>query len=335
MTSCRGGGSGRRSAARSPAIIRSVVVLPEPDGPSIEKNSPSGTSRSMPATATTSPKRFSTAWMTWTRDRPDGVVRRSGLADGTVETGSRDGLGRRVGSGARPGLRSGIGRGRALGLVGSTAPGRASRPNAGSAARCHARPGRVSSTTTGAVPYRLRHRLPRVVPPRRSRCAWLPSRWSRSRPSPARRRASRRHAADRARRLVDAARGQHHHQGLFVPARRGRPRAGRDRPAPRHQRRARGPRGGDRRCRGPGRLGGRRGRHGRTPRPARRRSSASRRTCRGCGSSSRRVSGSTSCGRSRPRPRPTPALGRRLPHPGPLGARDAGPDPLGRHARRS
>ena len=31
----------RRSAARSPAIIRSVVVLPEPDGPSIEKNSPS------------------------------------------------------------------------------------------------------------------------------------------------------------------------------------------------------------------------------------------------------------------------------------------------------
>ena len=35
-----------------PAIIRSVVVLPEPDGPSIEKNSPSYTSRSMPATAT-------------------------------------------------------------------------------------------------------------------------------------------------------------------------------------------------------------------------------------------------------------------------------------------
>ena len=31
-----------------PAIIRSVVVLPEPDGPSIEKNSPSRTSRSMP-----------------------------------------------------------------------------------------------------------------------------------------------------------------------------------------------------------------------------------------------------------------------------------------------
>ena len=50
---------GRQS--RSPAIIRRVVVLPEPDGPSIEKNSPSRTSRSMPSTATTSPKRFSTA----------------------------------------------------------------------------------------------------------------------------------------------------------------------------------------------------------------------------------------------------------------------------------
>ena len=43
-----------------PAIIRSVVVLPEPDGPSIEKNSPSRTSRSMPSTAATSPNRFVT-----------------------------------------------------------------------------------------------------------------------------------------------------------------------------------------------------------------------------------------------------------------------------------
>ena len=32
----------------NPAIIRRVVVLPEPDGPSIEKNSPSAISRSMP-----------------------------------------------------------------------------------------------------------------------------------------------------------------------------------------------------------------------------------------------------------------------------------------------
>ncbi len=39
----------------NPAIIRRVVVLPEPDGPSIEKNSPSAISRSMPSTAVTWP----------------------------------------------------------------------------------------------------------------------------------------------------------------------------------------------------------------------------------------------------------------------------------------
>ena len=44
-------------------------------------------------------------------------------------------------------------------------------------------------------------------------------------------------------------------------------------------------------------------------RPGRRRSSASRRTCRACGSSSPRASGSTSSGRSRQRRRPTPAAG--------------------------
>jgi hypothetical protein len=38
-----------------PAIIRSVVVLPEPEGPSRVKNSPASISRSMPATACTSP----------------------------------------------------------------------------------------------------------------------------------------------------------------------------------------------------------------------------------------------------------------------------------------
>jgi hypothetical protein len=32
------------------------VVLPDPDGPSIEKNSPSAMSRSIPSTARTSPK---------------------------------------------------------------------------------------------------------------------------------------------------------------------------------------------------------------------------------------------------------------------------------------
>src|SRR5215831_13762107 len=40
-----------------PAIIRMVVVLPQPDGPSREKNSPSRMSRSIPATAViTSPR---------------------------------------------------------------------------------------------------------------------------------------------------------------------------------------------------------------------------------------------------------------------------------------
>ena len=44
----------------NPAIIRRHVVLPEPDGPSIEKNSPSRTSRSTPSTAMTSPNRLTT-----------------------------------------------------------------------------------------------------------------------------------------------------------------------------------------------------------------------------------------------------------------------------------
>src|SRR2546423_2831160 len=38
----------------NPAIIRSVVVLPQPDGPSMEKNSPAGICRLMPSTAITS-----------------------------------------------------------------------------------------------------------------------------------------------------------------------------------------------------------------------------------------------------------------------------------------
>ena len=44
-----------------PAIIRSVVVLPQPDGPTIVKNSPGGMSRSMPSTATTSAERLDSA----------------------------------------------------------------------------------------------------------------------------------------------------------------------------------------------------------------------------------------------------------------------------------
>src|SRR3954452_628612 len=43
------------SGCSKPAISRSVVVLPEPEGPSSVKNSPARTSRSTPATACTSP----------------------------------------------------------------------------------------------------------------------------------------------------------------------------------------------------------------------------------------------------------------------------------------
>ena len=57
----------------------------------------------------------------------------------------------------------------------------------------------------------------------------------------------------------DTARGQPHREGLLVPPRHARPGPGRDRPAPRRQRRPRDPRGGHRRCGGPGRLGGGRG----------------------------------------------------------------------------
>src|SRR5882762_10712554 len=46
------------SGRSNPAMIRSVVVLPEPDGPSSVKNSPSPTLRSTSSTATTSPYVF-------------------------------------------------------------------------------------------------------------------------------------------------------------------------------------------------------------------------------------------------------------------------------------
>ena len=44
----------------SPAIIRSSVVFPQPDGPRKTRNSPSFTERSTPSTAFTSPKCFLT-----------------------------------------------------------------------------------------------------------------------------------------------------------------------------------------------------------------------------------------------------------------------------------
>src|SRR5262249_46611187 len=47
-----------------PAIMRSVVVLPQPEEPSSEKNSPAGMWRLMPSTAFTLPKRLTrlTSW---------------------------------------------------------------------------------------------------------------------------------------------------------------------------------------------------------------------------------------------------------------------------------
>ena len=44
----------------SPAIIRSRVVLPQPDGPRMEKNEPLGIPKDTPSTATNAPKRFRT-----------------------------------------------------------------------------------------------------------------------------------------------------------------------------------------------------------------------------------------------------------------------------------
>src|SRR5262245_25148269 len=45
----------------SPAIMRSVVVFPQPEGPTRTTNSLSGTSRSMPRTAATPSKSFTNA----------------------------------------------------------------------------------------------------------------------------------------------------------------------------------------------------------------------------------------------------------------------------------
>ena len=60
------------SGRSNPAIIRRVVVLPHPDAPSSEQNSPAGRSRSIPSTATTSPKDL----VSETRRRAPPVIRR-------------------------------------------------------------------------------------------------------------------------------------------------------------------------------------------------------------------------------------------------------------------
>src|SRR5690349_69830 len=48
------------SGGTNPAIIFSVVVFPQPDGPSRVRNSPRATVRSMPSTAANCPKFFLT-----------------------------------------------------------------------------------------------------------------------------------------------------------------------------------------------------------------------------------------------------------------------------------
>src|SRR6185369_15786139 len=45
-----------------PAIVRRVVVLPQPEGPRRTMNSPLATARLRASTAIVSPKRFSRAW---------------------------------------------------------------------------------------------------------------------------------------------------------------------------------------------------------------------------------------------------------------------------------
>src|SRR5687767_2652214 len=54
------------SGCSNPPTRRRVVVLPQPDGPSRQKNSPPGTSRSIPSTATTSSNCL-TSPASWTR----------------------------------------------------------------------------------------------------------------------------------------------------------------------------------------------------------------------------------------------------------------------------
>ncbi|MFD7827695.1 hypothetical protein [Kitasatospora sp. NPDC059803] len=73
--------------------MRSTVVLPDPDGPSIEKNSPGLTSRSIPSTALTTPNALLTpdnATAPGTSGRPaeQPDARSGGLGEGLA-----DGLG--------------------------------------------------------------------------------------------------------------------------------------------------------------------------------------------------------------------------------------------------
>src|SRR6056297_4299927 len=56
--------------ARNPAIIRMIVVLPQPDGPRMEKNEPGGTSKLTSSTAVVSPNRL----VRWVQARSGCVI---------------------------------------------------------------------------------------------------------------------------------------------------------------------------------------------------------------------------------------------------------------------
>src|SRR3954447_7669024 len=112
-----------------PPIILRVVVLPHPDGPRSEKNSPGATSRVTPSTARTSPKRFSRS------------ITRISAADavGGAIIGARA-YGRLSGRGAgRPGIRNEPVRGRSEWRPGGAGPGGSARP----LRDAHERPGPV------------------------------------------------------------------------------------------------------------------------------------------------------------------------------------------------
>ena len=220
-------------------------------------------------------------------------------------------------------------------------PGVTPRAGSGSAALCRA-PRSVSSRRrrpSRSARHRLRAVAARRAPAPRAR----PSRVRRGRTGARARRsppATREAAATPTPPIVPgrvgrSARGQHHRQGLLVPARRARPRPGRDGPPPCHQRRPRGPRGGHRRrrrSRMPGRWPRRprRGAPGPTPVVSVPPGVAGVRIVVKSGERVDLVWTVPADG-----PASATPVGRRLPHPRPLGAWDAGPRPGGSRVART
>ena len=83
----------------NPAIIRRHVVFPEPDGPSIEKNSPRRTSRFTPSTAATSPKRFTTDSSRTATSSPCGALTSAVLTADSATTVPLEDLGAKTWAG--------------------------------------------------------------------------------------------------------------------------------------------------------------------------------------------------------------------------------------------